>query len=1554
MVKTKYVGHNYSYIFTNCFDYFCRISELIEKETEAYYRTDPDPFDDRHPIRTRPNSPLGVLLKNIFREDDFITRLVNSYLLHRDNVELQTVSCRLMYVLLPGMELAAVFNETEHIISRLYQWAETGGEPLRSYATGLLATAMTIPEMATLFKDDNMRLVPIMLRRLKELSCMQDLIESTSNQNASESVANDSTNCNSDMIESISSAGDQALTFAKFQSIENGENGQPMEINTQLGKKRDKPDDNHSPPEFHSAKRRKEISRDNSLLQSNTLANNSSLSINNNNSNQSFRSILSPGHGLMSECSNSSWAELEPYMIGTFRMFPLSVEMQQRFILEYLTPMGDYQELLCHVFENDALRLICHYIDLQKNKDIKLAFVALRYLASLLCHKKFSLEFLRMGGLQLLLQVYRPSVAATGVSLCLYFLAYNEDAMEYICLQPKSLLNDLVNYAIWLLECSHGSSRCHSTNFFSVSFAFRAILDLFDSQDGLRRLFNVLFMLNFFDEEESDATDDELLLKQQTARHVCVALRKYFETHLLIECEQLRRSAIAKHHHLANNTHIMQCINKLNIGSIPTYKAIKYTPETIAEFIEALLELMPLRKTWKPVEELISLGGVKLFLNMIFVSEYWSFSGKIECVKCALDVLVVASAIPKLQMALIEELTLFDVNMSVTCTTTGIAMLLDVVDGLIINDADVQCSALQVLVNCCCAPLNRIGSSSIRLFANQSSANAIQPSPATPKLAIQCNGGTSSTGKRNRTVKQGEDLLHRLWEAVRNNNGILILLKLLSVKVPITHADKLRALACQTLCGMARNKTVKQILGKLPIFTTGELQMLMREPIVHERRLEHMNFIRHCIKLIELVTGIPISQQVDSAVPAYFNRAEVVAQTKITYNQKELLQLIHKHLNAQGFNRTAKLLLEEANLVCGSHTNPLTWPTNTPPSKQSFSSSRKRSSKRRPYLINDCTSSPNALSLRSNKSSDNQTPARHTLATPLGNKTTIHMQHTGFTPIRSNALTPHRAPSAVIGDNVPNQVSLDNIVTEYLRKQHSQCTHPVHTCPPFDLFQPHRCPAPSNRNSAPLNCARRYAQRQIQPRFGGVLGPKYDRQLIYSKFRPIRTFRESESSSSVTSCAFSHVQQFLFLGTLSGDLVLYNLNTCSLEASYQCHQCAISSVEPSKDGQLVLTCSEWRRPTASLWTFTDLFEFKMNFNDNPYAEFAKQSKNRAIATKGPSAQVFDLEVGTRIQTFYDKRLSNKYKKNKATFNYSDDLVLNDGVLWDVRSSAHVHKFDKFNRNMNGVFHPNNWQIVANSEVWDMRTYRLLHTVPALDQCHITFNETGDVIYGAMFEDGTLYDDDMQVRSPYCSSIRTFDAHDFSNISVFDVKRVIHDMSVDRSDSFLAVVENIQVNSQQITSDESICKLYEIGRCKEDGEDDEDDDDDEDIEEDDDSDDDDEDEEEEDEDDDDDTSSDGRPRLLNGSSLLRLNSIYSTDDSSTDEHVGDNDDDEDDDNDEDEDVDENEEDIEADDMDEDDTSDDSEEDDIHYELVTLDDGPDLPDEEEDISWDQDRR
>nr|XP_018913609.1 PREDICTED: protein VPRBP-like isoform X2 [Bemisia tabaci] len=50
-----------------------------------------------------------------------------------------------------------------------------------------------------------------------------------------------------------------------------------------------------------------------------------------------------------------------------------------------------------------------------------------------------------MNGLQHLLEVPQPGIAATGVSICFYYLAYCEDAIERVCLLPKEIFHEVVS-----------------------------------------------------------------------------------------------------------------------------------------------------------------------------------------------------------------------------------------------------------------------------------------------------------------------------------------------------------------------------------------------------------------------------------------------------------------------------------------------------------------------------------------------------------------------------------------------------------------------------------------------------------------------------------------------------------------------------------------------------------------------------------------------------------------------------------------------------------------------------------------------------------------------------------------------------------------------------------------------------------------------------------------------------------------------------------------------------------------------------------------------------
>lgn len=74
--------------------------------------------------------------------------------------------------------------------------------------------------------------------------------------------------------------------------------------------------------------------------------------------------------------------------------------------------------------------------------------------------------------------------------------------------------------------------------------------------------------------------------------------------------------------------------------------------------------------------------------------------------------------------------------------------------------------------------------------------------------------------------------------------------------------------------------------------------MVIREPILQEMRAEHVQLQRDALELVELVSGkskrLPAADT--DVTMDTIHRANVVAQTRIHYNEKQLLQLMHNHL----------------------------------------------------------------------------------------------------------------------------------------------------------------------------------------------------------------------------------------------------------------------------------------------------------------------------------------------------------------------------------------------------------------------------------------------------------------------------------------------------------------------------------------------------------------------------------------------------------------------------------------------------------------------------------
>lgn len=1315
-----------------------KLSELIEKETEEFYKMDPDPFDDRHPGRSNPTCTLGHLMKALFKNDDFMNKLVNTYLLgSHNNQALQTAACRLLLDVLPGLEVGIVFVETEGIIKPLLQWAEKGEEPLRSYATGLVAGAMEVQDVAVDYKDENHHLVIVLLKRLHELKTEMEK-------------------------ENQAKMNQPDRPFGQFSHSHHG-----------------------SIPRSAGSLTNKEDSQDGLVTMK------SPIKTNNSNKTMDFSPCVTPTKRTTcnspraiydpdTEISGSSWMDQQPYVIGTYSMNPLTLSMKQRLILQYLTPLAEYQELLSAAFENNALDLIFYYIDLKKNQDGRLALEALKYLATLLCHKKFSVEFLQMNGVQRLLEVYRPSIAATGVSLCLYYLSYFEDAMERVCLLPEHILSKVVNYILWLLECSHNSSRSHAAMFLGQAFTFKVILDLFDKKDGLRRLVNVISTLEILNENDEQVhnslNDDQIYTMRQMVRHVTFAMKRYFEAHLSLKADEIRRS------HMRNDGGTVQ--------ETPAYKPIKVSSEVVQDNIELMMDLVPVRLHWDPEILFHKLGGVVLLTKLIALMPSWSsYTGKSETVKNTLDIFTVCTVTPKTQLALLQNITVPE-----NLVYPAISVFIGLADGETLAEPEVQKSALTVLINCVCGPVERYGGGVGRYLG---------------------------AGSRKRVnSKMGEDILSKMWNGVRINNGIMVLLKLMSIKTPITDADSIRALACKALLGLSRSETVRQIIGKLPLFTNGQLQYLMKEPVLQDKQQEFVKFCRYASELLERVSGKLTSANFDASLDE-IRRADIVAQTKIRYSEKELLILIHDHLQKSGLTETAGILQREGNLPRCS-TPPMVHPT----SPQLYLTPQTTPS-RIPRQFNSvsahaCSSAPSLPS--SGGTSQSSTPCtpgpiRFSINRPsLGSPTNTPRQSyskTRFLRERDHMNSAIKTKTFGVKGQGEHDMTLDKIVTEYLRKQHALCRKPISTCPSMSLFSPHRCPEPKGNKYSCINITSRLANRCLLPPFGGVDGACANRKFIYSRFRPVKTYKDADESG-FSCCSFSADEQFLLLGTHAGDVKFLNVYTGDEIASTQCHSNTVTNVQPSKDGKSVLTsfALSWSdvSSSSSLWSIEEGNTLSERYAlTGHYAEFSKMIEDRIITTEGEKAYIIDVATGDTIVELYDADKVNSYRDNRATFHPTDDLVLNDGVLWDVRYKKSIHKFDKFNPHISGSFHPMGLEIIINSEIWDIRTFHLLHTVSALDQCQIRFSNAGDIIYAIHIdEEGDMYESN---KSPYSSILRTLDATNYSTIATFETKaQSICDICTENTDSCIAMVEQSQ-QFGDTSMDEFICKLYEVGKLK---------------------------------------------------------------------------------------------------------------------------------------------
>lgn len=453
--------------------------------------------------------------------------------------------------------------------------------------------------------------------------------------------------------------------------------------------------------------------------------------------------------------------------------------------LQCLGSIGDYQEVVVPVFKEEGTGALVEILK-KGTKHLQQLFHALRWTCGLLAHKKWALEFIELGGVELLVNLTKMpdgDYINGAVALCFYGMSSISGVAEKMCKLPETLLDEVMNASIYMLTSHSTNTRKNVCLFLSTGLACRAFLDRFDAKNGLSALLNLLRQPN---PSTSGVTGRAGYASKIVTHHACLTLRQYFRMHASLLAHKLwkRAKIVEKGPH--------------KVRSIPPYHPMELDNETIESTLAVLeryrsagLEFF-CRLRWAPVEELLLYQGISLLLsitNWSLVSRYT------EVAQFALHILRIATLLPHTITTVCCE----EVEVAGPC---GIDILLEVAYGNH-KDSEAMIQSLYVLCNCLCA-VGKHGPSTIAHQTSTQSLTCSQTSQETQntQLGLASLDGqpqnqelntfhnsrlvaSSSNNHDGVVLSQFECLQRNIRRFTRSKNGIRVILFYFSV---INHA----------------------------------------------------------------------------------------------------------------------------------------------------------------------------------------------------------------------------------------------------------------------------------------------------------------------------------------------------------------------------------------------------------------------------------------------------------------------------------------------------------------------------------------------------------------------------------------------------------------------------------------------------------------------------------------------------------------------------------------------------------------------------------------------
>lgn len=272
----------------------------------------------------------------------------------------------------------------------------------------------------------------------------------------------------------------------------------------------------------------------------------------------------------------------------------------------------------------------------------------------------------------------------------------------------------------------HACKRC---NIIQVSDVLLTICLIFI------RNFTAVFLIQQ-DGEPATEVEYERAKTKQYIRNVCAALKAYFDAHVVLLADLVRNSGVDLQGEMLAGLNgpshsggaagasggpaqprllgAPSCGRRTpsmspaynTVTELPAHKAMPSDAQFVSECLDLLLQTLPSRLSWRPMDEFTRLGGIPLLVQLLRIASGWSVSTmRTESVRAALDALAVCALMPE------NSAVRFSVHLRYGSeTTNGIAELVNMLDAPA-EEGDVLRAVLNVIVMCVCPPAERVSPS---------------------------------------------------------------------------------------------------------------------------------------------------------------------------------------------------------------------------------------------------------------------------------------------------------------------------------------------------------------------------------------------------------------------------------------------------------------------------------------------------------------------------------------------------------------------------------------------------------------------------------------------------------------------------------------------------------------------------------------------------------------------------------------------------------------------------------------------------------------------------